>query len=286
MKGYYTIHGPAVDPTVINNIITENGKSVILNYMAGHTYRLASHVCIGVGAATPTSADQQLQFELARGAIVASVPDYANKTVTWLAEYTPTSDVTLYEYGLVPSDDRLNITGIEGLYIFSELTAGWNNGVPASGGRCGATIDVTANASQTKTASASAQIDFSRYLDSAAFSFARVSGSNCSALKWRFKTDASNYYTFTESSPAPGWGVITLNRTAAVATGSPAWSSINSVELEVVASSSGQSVCKFEALRVEDTSVDFQVMSRATSAGQPLKAGATYQISYTLDLSL
>jgi hypothetical protein len=89
--------------------------------------------------------------------------------------------------------------------------------------------------------------------DEFVFAFYADNG-NVSSIRYRFLTDASNYYDFTipAASISTGFNIVRLTKAAAVAAGAPNWASIVALEVTVSAKSTGSVTVNLEGIRVED----------------------------------
>ena len=241
-----------------SNLITTAGKKALLDYAARFTKQLVGSLVVGIGSATAVVGDKKLGFEVARASVMNNSVDYPNSAVVYKAQIPQDLAVTIYEVGALTSDAvSMQDFGSKLVLDFNETYDSWSTGawIP-NFSRLGNALRLTPSTSTTASSVLSnVFLDFYGYSDADQFSFAYRAGNSFIAnVTFRFRTDASNYYSTTITSPASGvYTITTVNKSAMVATGSPDWSNITSVEVTATATSGGAGVFDFDAVRIDDT---------------------------------
>lgn len=256
MIGKYTFKQNGVIIGESENLITTAGRKAILDYMAGYTQRIGSAISLGIGTTAAALTDKSLAFEIARVPVDIAAADYANNAVVFKGRVPANREFVVYETGM----QTVYVSGQEFesqlLLDFNADTDLWSAGTfDATNSRLGQALRITAAASATTTATLSGiYYDLSGYSDVDQFLFAyRANSAFVSNLILRFKTDASNYYSVSMGAPVNGTYAITpFNKSVPVATGSPSWANITSIDVVVTATAGGTADISVDALRIED----------------------------------
>jgi hypothetical protein len=107
-----------------------------------------------------------------------------------------------------------------------------------------------ANATMTSTLS-DVLINFADYAGSDQFVFAyNVGNANTANIKFRFLTDASNYYEFAMGAQSAGYKIVSVAKSAATVTGTPDWSKIISVQVLTTSAAGGASAIALDGIRI------------------------------------
>jgi hypothetical protein len=119
---------------------------------------------------------------------------------------------------------------------------------------------------------------------------ANIGNSNTSSAKIRFKTDNSNYFTFTMPSVTSGYKIAEFLKSASVATGTPDWSAITEVQVETISTGGGASAVTWDGISLVDTdtaNLDYTLVARKVLASPvTVVANQTQEIEFTLDVSV
>lgn len=240
-------------------MITTNGKLQIKRYMAHQVPDIAKSISVGIGAISESVAHTALQFEIGRADIKLISYDYVNNKLVFKASIPQELSGKIYEIGLW-SQAMSTAAGeyhSRLLTTFDSASEVWSAGTyQTANARVGIdSLRFTPSASATVSAILNdVFIDFSGNSGADTFNVAYYnSNANVANFKIRFKNDASNYYTITVTSPATGYQISTVAKSAATVTGTPSWATIAAIEVEVVAGAGGSASIDFDGVRVEDT---------------------------------
>lgn len=262
-------------------MITNEGTLHIKRYMAGWVPSIALSMAFGVGERPESATDEALQFEVGRSDIELTSYDFVQDKLVFKATLDEGFDATLYEVALysLEGDAGAGEFGSRLITSFDSETEEWFQGSsPATytttNTRVGAdsvTIPVAANGSisvsQTDTV-----LNLSGYSAADEFVFAfYCDNGNASSIRYRFASDATNYYDFTipASSISTGFNIVRVTKNTAVPTGAPNWANITTVEVTVSAKNIGDVVVNLEGIRVEDMdspSADYVMVARSILA--------------------
>ena len=279
MKGSYTFkqNGEVIGKS--NNLLTSAGKKAIIDYMAGYIPRIAGSIALGIGSTAANIADKSLGFQVVKVPVTLASADYTAGAVVFKGTVPVGHELTIQEAGVYTGDSTVGEFDSQGLLDFNQNVDIWSAGTfTSANSRLGSMLTVTAAASSSATATLSGvYFDLSRFLDTDQFLLAyRASNAFVANFQVRLKTDASNYYTFTVSAPASGaYTIAALNKSAAVATGTPNWNNITSVDIVTTSTSGGSGIIGVDALRVESRSVaqeDNVLVSRSVLGTPVVKA--------------
>lgn len=255
MRGVYTFKQRGKVVGVSKNLITTAGKKAIIDLVAGYTPRLAGSIALGIGNAAATVADKSLQFQIVKIPVTLSSADYINGSVVFKGSVRVGHEMTIYESGVYTGEANFGEFDSQTLLDFNASTDVWSTGsFLAANSRLGSFLNVTAAASTTTTSSLTGiYFDLSRFLDADQFLLAyRASNAFVASFSVRLKTDASNYYTFTVNAPATGvYTIAAFNKSAAVATGTPSWDNITSVDIVTTSTAGGTGGIALDGLRIE-----------------------------------
>ena len=273
------------------NLITTEGRRVILDSISGNLpSKLVGSLAVGVGSTAAATSDVTLDFEVSRVDVDVSTPDYVNESVIYKADFPVQSEFIAYEAGAYYSDSEV-LAGDSYLILnidqdYDTWTAGTYN---STNSRLGEALRLTATTSGTTTSDQAVNaLDLSQYSNSDEFVMALYSSGNTSNVKVQFKTDGSNYYEITASSPSTGYGIYSVTKGSASSTGSPDWSNITTVTVSITATGGGSTTVDFDGLRVEDVDSrrdDNTLVSRSVLGTQVTKvAGIPMTIEYEITI--
>ena len=256
MRGIYTFKQNGVIVGQSENLITTAGRKAILDYMAGYTQKIGSAISLGIGTAAASLTDKALQFEVYRTPVDLAAADYANNAVVFKGQIPANREFIIYETGM----HSVFVTGQQFdsqlLLDFNADTDIWSAGTwDATNSRLGQALKLTPAVSTTTTATLSGIFyDLSGYSDIDQFIFAyRANNANISNLTLRFKTDASNFYAASMGAVSNGvYNLTAFNKGVPVATGTPSWSNITSIDVAATAGAGGAGDISIDALRIED----------------------------------
>jgi hypothetical protein len=141
LKGTYSFIQDGKVIGVSENLITEVGERVILNYLADKTNSYADAISLGIGDATPTASDKFLNLETFQIPINSRLVDFTKnpKQIIFRSTITPAFTGKIYECGLLAGPDYVLSTSFENiisnptvLINFDENVEDWDFGTGAS----------------------------------------------------------------------------------------------------------------------------------------------------------
>ena len=276
-------------------MLTDLGKPHIKRRLA--TIDIARAIGIGVGGVAESAAHTKLEFEVDRFPITLQSYDFVNNLLIFKATVPQELPIKIYEVGLFsqPQSTSGGEFTSRMLTQFDSNLEIWSAGAfNSTNTRIGIdSLRLTPSASATTTALMS-DIFLDLSGNSAADTFVLAfnnTNANVANIRFRFKTDASNYYTFTVASPTTtGYRVVSHAKSTATATGTPSWANITGIEVEVVATGGGSATVDFDGLRIEDIdsiNPDFVMVSRELLASPITKLeGRVQDIEYSLAVTI
>lgn len=277
-------------------MITTLGKLYVKRYLAKQVPDIAKSISIGVGPVSESVSHTAMQFEIGRADITVVSFDYVNNKLVFKASVPQDISGKIYEVSIWSQ----RVSTFAGDYISRTLTTFdsasevWSTGTfQSANARVGADALRLAPTTSATAVSALTNLlfDLSGNSGSDAFSIAYYNGNaNTANFKVRFKTDASNYYTIQVTSPATGYQVSTVAKSAATVTGTPSWANLTSIEVEVVAGAGGAASFDFDGLRIEDTDTidpNYVMVSRELLGAPVTKvAGRVQDIEFSLPVTV
>lgn len=283
-------------------MITTDGKQHIRRYLGGFVPVLARSIAFGIGNTAETLTNESLQIETGRADIILSTYDFVSDTIVYKATVPASWVGKIYEVALYSQDADPGVLGYGSRMIttFDSDTELWlTGGVAATYSTVNTRVGLN-SVSHTPALSATTTsnldnlgLDFSGNSGVDEFIFAlNVGNANTQQVVFRFYTDASNYYTYTVTTPVQtaGYKIINLTKASAVATGAPNWASITSIQVATTSKAAGASAVDLEAIRIEDrdsTNPDYVLISRKVLTLPFTKiAGITMDIEFSLDVTL
>lgn len=285
-------------------MITNNGKLHIKRYIAQYVPAIAQSIAFGVGNAAESANDTTLQLQVTQGPVDLPTYDFVNNAVVFKASVPDDYVGSIYEVGLYSliSDPNATNYGSQLITTFDSATEAWvdttsaaASGFGASNTRVGVdSLIQTPAASTTKTDGlANMTLDLSGYSGNDYFTFAmNVGNAFASNVKFYFLTDASNYFTFTQTTnvQTAGYKMITMPKSTATVTGTPSWSTITEVRASTTSTAGGAASVAFDAIRIEDTDsidLDYILVARKVLTTPVTKIeGQAQDIEFSLDISI
>lgn len=277
-------------------MITTRGKQHIKRYLAHQIGDIARSISVGVGPVAENVGHVALQFETGRADITLVSFDYVNNKIVFKASIPQDMSGKIYEVGLWSQNQSTSAGEFTSKLLTTFDSAGevWSSGsFQSANARLGAdALRFTPGVSATVSGALNDLfIDLSGNSGADSFSVAYYnSNANVANFKIRFKTDASNYYTITVTSPATGYQISTIAKSAATVTGNPSWANISTIEVEVVSGAGGASSIDFDGLRIEDTDTidpNYVMVARELLAAPVTKvAGRVMDIEFNLPVTV
>lgn len=283
-------------------MITTEGTLHIKRYMAGWVPSIALSMAFGVGQKEEAASDEELDFEVGRSDIELISYDFVQDKLVFKATLDEGFDATLYEVGLysLEADTVAGEFGSRLITSFDSATEDWMQGAAVAtyttdNTRVGAdSVTVSPAASGSITVVENDMVmNLGGYsaADTFAFAFYADSG-NVASVRFRFKTDVSNYYDIAvpAASISAGFNIVRMTKSTAAATGTPNWSQITSLEVTVSAKSTGGVTVNLEGVRIEDIdtpSTNYVLVARSLLAIPFDKvAGRIQEIEFPLGVTV
>lgn len=277
-------------------MITANGRTFIKRYLAGQSGTLVGAIGVGIGNAAPTLNDARMQFEIARVPVAVTDYDFANDALIFKGTLDGEVEGVIYEVGLWTAEVNATAGNQESRLIttFDSETEDWDiETFDTANTRIG--VDSLKHAPAASGTSASVltgiTLDLSDFtsLDTIVMAF-YVANANTANCKVRFRTDASNYYEFTVTSPTSGYKFVSFQKGTAAVVGTPNWQNINEIEIRTTATSGGSASVQYDGLRIEDVDTiapDYGLVARAVLGIPITKAeGIVRDVEYALPVTI
>lgn len=258
-------------------------------------------IAVGVGQAPEQLTDLSLQYEIGRAPVNLVAYDFDKDQLIFKAPLDEKFDGTVYEVGLYSREDSSAGTyGSRILASFDSDTEFWMSGASAASYRTTNTRIGNDSAYVTAAASGNATItypditiDLSGNSAADTFNFAfHSANTNLSSIRYRFLSDASNYYDITigPGGIATGFNILSALKGSAVVTGTPNWGTITSLEVTAFAGAGGSIDVGFEGIRIEDVdTIDsgYVLVSRVVLTIPFTKvAGAIQEVEFPLGVTI
>lgn len=239
-------------------MITTRGKTFIKRYLAGQAGTLVGAISVGVGATAATLTDERMQFEFARVPVDVIDFDMVNNQLIFKGTLDEEVEGKIYEIGIW-TDEFNNAAGSQSVGLitsFDSLSEDWSvETFDSAITRIGTdSLKFTPAASGTSSSVLTGitldLVDYSS-LDTFVLAY-NIDNAFTANLKVRLRTDSSNYYEFTVTSPTAGYKFSTFTKGSATVVGTPSWADINEIEVRATATAGGSASVEFEGLRIED----------------------------------
>jgi hypothetical protein len=248
---------------------------------------------VGTGLTAATLNDTALEFEFDRAPVSIVSLDLTTQKIIYKATLSRLTEGAINEIGGFSFADANEVAGARMITSFDPDFEAWSVGAWQTDATKvgGEALRLTPAASATSTTALTPlTLDFSEYRSIDKFSFAwNNNNSNLSSIKWRFKTDASNYYEYTGATSV-GYKVGSVAKGSMTAVGSPSWSNITIIEIAVTATAGGAASVDLDGIRIESgesSNPDYLMVSRTVLGSPILKNNKTeMEIEYSLDVSI
>jgi hypothetical protein len=283
-------------------LITLNGKTHIKRYLASIVPAIARSIAFGIGGSAESVSDTKLGFEVGRSQVRIISYDFVNNKLIFKAEVDALFGGTIYEVALFSSNaaDNNGQYSSKVLATFDSTKETWQDATTSVAGtyvttntRIGTdSLSHTPSASTSKTDIAPGTfLDFSGYSGADKFVFAYyVNNANTSNIKFRFGTDAANYYEFALGAQTAGYKVIEVAKSTATVTGTPSWSNITEIRVTTTSGAGGASAVNYDGIRIEDmdsaTQDSIMVSRELLSTPFTKVEGKVQEIEFSLDVSV
>lgn len=279
------------------NLITTEGKRLILRYLAGQSPSLGAAIGAGVSAVAATVNDTFLGFEVERIQVALRNADYTNTMVIFKGTIEQDVVMNIYEMGLWSSGSNTLSGEFDSRLIttFDLELEEWSNVVAdTTANRTSAdSAKVSATSSSTTQARLDAELDLSGYSANDTFLLAfSKPDNNITTIKLIFEDvvgGGNASLTKTVSSLPTGYNILQFRKGDFTVTGTFSWDSVTRMGFDVTAGGTGSYVI-LDGLRVEDLDTpnqDFVLVSHAI-LGSPIQKTnvAPMDVEYALDFDV
>lgn len=239
-------------------MITADGRRFIKSYLASQGGTIVGAISIGIGSAAATLNDDRLQFEFARVPVLITSYDFVSDEIIFKGTLDESIGGKIYEIGVWTAEANSAPGAQAGkmLTSFDSESEEWTNETfETTVARLGPdSLKHTPAASATSTSTLmGVSLDLGDYSSQDAIILAyNVDNANTANIKVRLRTDSSNYYEFTITSPTAGYKFAQFVKGAATVVGTPSWAEISEIEVATTATSGGSASVSFDGLRMED----------------------------------
>lgn len=291
MQGIYRVNNGGV-VTEYKNVITSDGRIRILDLVAGKIKGFASAIVAGIGDTAALSSDKALEFMVGGSDINATITDPVNNKIYFKATLPIQDDYEIHELGCFSTNYTGVQTNTEGSSLLLAVFGSQSKWVDVIGTSTLATTNNRVSAASIQFASFSSAKgnmtfikDFSSLASNATFDLAYYT-SGVSSLKMRFKVDSSNYFELTAWPVTNGYHISKKLKSDFVATGSPTWDAIKTLEFEATGTSATLSLdCLRYTNPVVSTVFQSNLLSRVILLTPQRKLpGVSMDVEYVLEL--
>lgn len=297
MRGVYRFYQSGKLIGEHKNLITDEGKRLVLRYLAGQAPSLGGAIGLGVSAVAANAADIALGFEIERIPVDLRNADYTTDVVLFKGTIDQDTTFKIYEAGLWSTASN-NLSGEFDSRLLTtfdlELEEWTNVVVDTTANRTSVdAVRVDAAISSTTSPRLEVDMDLSGYSvnDTFLLAFSKPNN-NISTIKMVFEdviSGGSLTLSKTVSSLPSGYNVISFRKGDFVANGTVNWDNINSMGFDVTAGGTAGYVI-LDGVRVEDTDTpnqDFILVSH-TVLSSPLEKTnvAPMDVEYALEFNV
>jgi hypothetical protein len=296
MRGIYRFYQNGELVGESENLITTEGKRLILRYLAGQAPDLGGAIGLGAGSAAATLTDTRLTYEVDRAIVTLKNADYTNSVVIFKTTIPQEAVYKIYEACLwSTANNSLNPDySSRVLTTFDLDVEPWTNAtLDATVARTSLdSVRVDAGSNATVSTRLQAALDLAGYSNNDVFllAFNKVNA-NITDLTLAFENETGGAFKMTQSIAAlpTGYNILAFAKSGFAATGSIAWSAITKFGVDVKAGATAGYVV-LDGLRIEDTdslNQDYVLVSRSV-LGTPLTktAIAPMDIEYALEFNI
>lgn len=277
-------------------MITATGKTFIKRYLAGHAGSVVGAISVGIGNQAAALNDSRMQFEFARVPVGVIDYDFVNDVLVFKGTLDETVGGTIHEIGLWSDEVNPSAGNQESRVVttFDSDTEDWGastfNATNTRIGNDSLRHTPAANGTSSSVLT-NLTMDFMDNSSQDTFVVAYfVGNANTSSIRIRFRTDASNYYEYTITSPTAGYKFSSFQKGSATVTGTPSWADINEVEVRTSATAGGSASVDFDGIRIEDVDTvapSYGLIARFIPATPIVKAeGIIQDIEYALPVNV
>lgn len=277
-------------------MITTLGKNFIKRYLAGESSQMVGAISIGIGNTAAAISDTRMQFEIGRVPVNITQYDFENDRLVFKGRLDSELEGSVYEIGLWTSEYNTASGNQESKIItsFDSETESWSAGSFSTSnvrvGPDGLVVAPAASSSISPVATGFALDMFDYSSDDSIVLAYNVANAFTQTVRVRFRTDSSNYYEYSVSTPAAGYQISTFLKGSATVVGTPTWGDITEIMVGVTSTSGGAASVTFDGLRVEDTdsvTSEYGLIARYVLPSPISKTdGIQQDIEYTLPVTI
>lgn len=272
-------------------MITDKGRELLVQYLAGKIDRWAAAIEVGVGETATQATDTSLEFPHLRFEVDNFDYDEVNKKVIVRATIPQEVATSVYEVGLFTSlnfpeptiGNRLLLDYVEGSAIFVDQ----NVSLVSADSRIGNEARlISAGAGQTGFVRGYTEAAIlSPYKGSDNFNLAYhfTNTGGVPTVTVRMETTESDYYEYT-FNPSTGYNIETFAKSSLTTVGSPDWGTIDSVYI----STDSQSDLMLDGIMIEESliiesygMVARRVLTTPRSKPAGVEAELTFEVGLT-----
>lgn len=297
MRGFYRFYQNGNLIGEHENLLTTEGKRLILRYLAGQSPSLGGAIGLGVSSIAATVNDVIMGFEIERVPVSLKNADYTNNVVLFKGTIEQDAEFKIYEAGLWSTaannlsgefDSRLITTFDLDLEDWTNVTA------DTTANRTGPdAVRVDAAISSTTQARLDVDMELSGYSANDTFYLAfSKANNNINTIKLIFEdvvSGGSLSLTKTVSSLPTGYNILAFRKGDFVASGTISWDSITRMGFDVTAGGTAGYVI-LDGLRIEDLDTpnqDFVLVSHTVLSSPLVKTStAPMDVEYALDFNV
>lgn len=297
MRGIYRFYQDGNLVGEHKNLLTTEGKRLILRYLAGQSASLGAAIGLGVSGVAATVNDSLLGFEIERVAIDLKNADYANNVVLFKGTIPLDSSFTIYEAGLWSTATN-NLSGEFDSRLITtfdlELEEWTNATADTTANRTSAdAVKISAGSGATTSPRLDVDMDLSGYSANDTFYLAfSKPNNNIASIKLIFEdviSGGSISLTKTVSSLPTGYNVLAFRKGDFTASGTISWDSITRFGFDVTATATAGYVI-LDGLRIEDLDTvnqDYVLVSHTVLSSPLVKTDtAPMDVEYALDFNV
>lgn len=295
MRGVYRFYQDGELVAEAENLITTEGKRLILRVLAEQAPSLGQALGVGVARTAPVVGDTRLAWEIDRISIDIKNVDYENSRVVMKGTLAQNVIYTIHEIGLwsqftnsVNGDTASRI-----LTTFETAFEQWTNTtLDSSQARTSQdSVRIDAGISSTKVASTEAVLDLSQYSGVDAFNVAFYkANNNITTLALAFESATGVWRKAVTVTALPvGYNVVSMPKGDFIASATPSWSEITKMNVEVTAGATAGYLL-MDGIRIEDGDTlnpEYALVSRSVLT-DPLvkKDNSPMDIEYAIEFDI
>lgn len=297
MRGFYRFYQNGKMIAEHENLITTEGKRLVLRYLAGQSPSLGGAIGMGVMPTEATVDDSILGFEVQRVPVSLRSADYTNNLVLFKGTIDQDMTFKIYEAGLwsMPANTLSGEFDSALITTFDTDLEEWSDvEIDSTISRTSAdSVKVSASSSSTTSPRLDVDMDLSGYSanDNFVLAFNKTNG-NITTIKLIFENVISGGSLSLEktiSSLPNGYNTLVFRKGDFVADGTIGWNSIDRMGFDVTAGGTAGNVI-LDGLRVEDVDTpnqDFILVSRSVLSSPLVKTDvAPMDVEYALEFNV